>query len=62
MKYLILYIACLTLGSVGAWFVVRWGSGFGLLDRANERVLIKALFQKAVELEFWRLLFRVHFY
>lgn len=46
MKYLILYIACLTLGSVGAWFVVRWGSGFGLLDRANERSSHKGVVPK----------------
>jgi Fuc2NAc and GlcNAc transferase len=33
----ILYIACTFLGGAGAWLVVRWGSGFGLLDKANDR-------------------------
>jgi len=37
MKYLILYIASLVLGSAGAWLVTRWGNGFGLLDKANDR-------------------------
>ena len=37
MKYLTLYIASLALGGAGAWLVVRWGSGFGLLDKANNR-------------------------
>ena len=37
MKYLFLYIASLALGGAGAWLVARWGSGFGLLDKANHR-------------------------
>ena len=37
MKYLILYIASLVLGGAGAWLISRWGNGFGLLDKANDR-------------------------
>ena len=33
----ILYIACTFLGGAGAWLISRWGSSFGLLDKANDR-------------------------
>ena len=46
MKYLILYIASLALGGAGAWLVVRWGSGFGLLDKANNRSSHKGVVPK----------------
>ena len=46
MKYLILYIASLALGGAGAWLVVRWGSGFGLLDKANHRSSHKGVVPK----------------
>lgn len=37
MKHSTLYIASLLLGGAGAWFILHWGSNFGLLDKANER-------------------------
>lgn len=37
MGCLVLYLSSVVLGGVGAWLVVRWGSGFGLLDKANHR-------------------------
>ena len=46
MKYLILYIASLVTGSAGAWLIVRWGSGFGLLDKANHRSSHKGVVPK----------------
>lgn len=46
MKYLILYIASLALGGAGAWLVARWGSGFGLLDKANHRSSHKGVVPK----------------
>jgi len=46
MKYLILYIASLALGGAGAWLVSRWGSGFGLLDKANHRSSHKGVVPK----------------
>ena len=42
----ILYIACMFLGGAGAWLVVRWGSGFGLLDKANHRSSHKGVIPK----------------
>jgi len=46
MKYLILTIASLALGGAGAWLVARWGSGFGLLDKANHRSSHKGVVPK----------------
>ena len=46
MKYLILCIASLALGGASAWLVVRWGSGFGLLDKANNRSSHKGVVPK----------------
>ena len=46
MKYLILYITSLALGGAGAWLVARWGSGFGLLDKANHRSSHKGVVPK----------------
>jgi Fuc2NAc and GlcNAc transferase len=34
------------LGGAGAWLVVRWGSGFGLLDKANHRSSHKGVVPK----------------
>jgi len=42
----ILYIACMFLGGAGAWLVVRWGSGLGLLDKANHRSSHKGVVPK----------------
>jgi len=46
MVSLILYIASLSLGGAGAWLVARWGSGFGLLDKANHRSSHKGVVPK----------------
>ena len=46
MESLILYIASLSLGGAGAWLVARWGSGFGLLDKANHRSSHKGVVPK----------------
>ncbi|MBC2704175.1 UDP-N-acetylmuramyl pentapeptide phosphotransferase [Desulfobacula sp.] len=46
MNYLIVYIASLALGSAGAWLIVRWGSGFGLLDKASNRSSHKGVVPK----------------
>ncbi|MCD6184611.1 MAG: glycosyltransferase family 4 protein [Deltaproteobacteria bacterium] len=37
MHKLILYFSSVVLGGAGAWLVTRWGSGFGLLDKSNDR-------------------------
>lgn len=47
MKYLIFYIGSLVLGGAGAWLVARWGSGFGLLDKANDRSSHEGVVPKA---------------
>jgi len=37
MRWLILYVGSLALGSVGACVISRWGSAIGILDKANHR-------------------------
>jgi len=37
MKYVILYVVSVALGSVGAWVISRWGPRLGFLDKANHR-------------------------
>ena len=46
MENFILYFGSLILGGAGAWFVARWGSGFGLLDKANDRSSHKGVVPK----------------
>lgn len=46
IHYLIFYIESLALGGAGAWLVARWGSGFGLLDKANHRSSHKGVVPK----------------
>jgi len=46
VESLILYIACMFLGGAGAWLVAMWGSGFGLLDKANHRSSHKGVIPK----------------
>lgn len=46
MKFLILYIASLILGSTGAWLISKYGSYFGLLDKANARSSHKGIIPK----------------
>ena len=46
LKYLILYIASLALGGLGALLIVRWGSTLRLLDRANHRSSHKGVIPK----------------
>jgi len=46
MESLILYLSSVALGGAGAWLVVRWGSGFGLLDKANHRSSHKGVVPK----------------
>ena len=46
MESLILYLSSLALGGAGAWLVARWGSGFGLLDKANHRSSHKGVVPK----------------
>ena len=46
MDNLILYLSSPVLGGAGAWLVVRCGSGFGLLDKANHRSSHKGVVPK----------------
>jgi len=45
--HIFLYLVCsCILGSLGAWFIYKWGNSFGFLDRSNKRSSHKGVVPK----------------